>query len=177
MKKGFTFYDGLSNPRFIEAVLFNSPFGCAIMDKGGMFKDANEAFLHFLGYTNSELQKLSFQQVTFQSDMMFDMEMYNDILKGERESYEMVKRYVKKNGELVWANLKVCAVRGETGSIDYFIKHVSPIVGHEDILSMISKKNVSGMIFSAWFVRAIFITLLLAVMSCLSLVLHFMGYF
>ena len=90
----------------------NSAIGIFMADSAGRYVAANTAFLDMLGYTASELYRLSFLEATFEGDRKANLELINELLAGKRQHFEMEKRYCRKDGSLVWVRSNVALVPG-----------------------------------------------------------------
>jgi len=100
-----------------RSVFTASATGIAISDIQGHYLHVNETYGQMLGYTGEELLALSFGDLTHPEDRPLNMTFRDEILSGKRESFNMEKRYLKKNGEIVWVNASVAASRAEGGAI------------------------------------------------------------
>jgi PAS domain S-box-containing protein len=91
--------------------------GIAISTPDGRFLRANGAYCRMLGYTEEELRELNFADVTHPEDLTLNLRMRDELLKGQRENFSMEKRYLKKNGDIVWTRHSVSATRTTEGKI------------------------------------------------------------
>jgi len=93
----------------------NSAIGITIADFEGRFFAANSAFLNMLGYTESELYQLTFVDVTYEEDRKENLELVRELKEGARQSFQIEKRYYRKDGTLVWVrnNGALCPGMGE----------------------------------------------------------------
>jgi PAS domain S-box-containing protein len=105
----------------------NSAIGMALVSPGGKWLRVNRAICHILGYSEDELLTLKFQTVTHPADLDADMELVRQTLAGKISTYQMEKRYIHKNGSVVWALLSVSLVRDESGRPYYFISQIQDI--------------------------------------------------
>ena len=80
-----------------------------------------------MGYAHDELLERPFQDITHPDDLTLDLEHVQRLLTGEAETYNMEKRYLRKDGEIVWVNLTVSLLHLESGAPDYFISIVEDI--------------------------------------------------
>ena len=87
----------------------------------------NKALCNFLGYSQTELQSLTFQQLTWPEDLNTDLEQLEQLVNGEINTYSLEKRYYTRDGEVVWALLVVSVVRHADGSPLYFIAQIEDI--------------------------------------------------
>jgi PAS domain S-box-containing protein len=101
--------------------------GIAHVAEDGRWLRVNQKFCEIVGYTQEELRKLTFQAITHPTDLEADLAHVRKMIRGELDQYSMEKRYIRKDGQLVWINLTVAAVR----EVDYRLKYFVSVV--EDI--------------------------------------------
>jgi PAS domain S-box-containing protein len=75
--------------------------GIAVSTPDGRFLQANAAYCQMLGYTEDELRELTFAALTHPDDLILNLELRDELLAGQRHSFVMEKRYLKKNGDIV----------------------------------------------------------------------------
>lgn len=100
------------------------PVGMALVDLDGHWKAVNDALCHKLGYSRDELLALDFQALTHPDDLDADLDNVNKLLAGEIDAYRMVKRYFRKSGELIWAQLSVSLIRDDAGAPLHFVSQI-----------------------------------------------------
>ena len=115
-----------SEERFAGA-FEHAPSGMALVAPDGRWLLVNRALCEVLGYTEAELLARSFQDITHPEDLGVDLEYVRRLLAGDIRSYQMEKRYLKAQGEVVTALLNVSLVRDEEGRPRYFISHIQDI--------------------------------------------------
>lgn len=115
-----------SEMRFRNAMEY-SAIGMAVVDTYGQWLQVNKALCHFLGYSQEELHRMTFQQVTWHEDLAEDLAQLDRLVRGEINSYSLEKRYCTRGGEIVWALLAVSLVRHDDGTPLYFIKQIEDI--------------------------------------------------
>jgi PAS domain S-box-containing protein len=101
--------------------------GTAFVSLEGRWLHVNRTLCDLLGYTDDELSRLTFQDLTHPDDLNADLEQLSRLLAGEISAYRMEKRYLRKDGETVWALLCVSLVRDEQRRPQYFISQVIDI--------------------------------------------------
>jgi two-component system sensor histidine kinase/response regulator len=101
--------------------------GIAMVALDGHWLRVNRCLCDIVGYSEQELQPLRFQDLTYPDDLPPDEEFVRQLLADECSSYAMEKRYVCKNGAIVWVNITVVLVRDARGQPDYFISIVENI--------------------------------------------------
>lgn len=114
-----------SEERF-RGILEHAPIGMATVSLSGKFLQANRALCEIVGYSKEELEGLTFQAITHPDDLDLDLANAQRLLNGEIQSYQMEKRYIRKNGEVVWIQLTGSILRsGEAPR--YFIAQIEDI--------------------------------------------------
>lgn len=95
--------------------------GIAHVAPDGSFLLVNPKFCDIVGYSYTELQGLTFQDITHPDDLDVDLEYVHKMLTGEIQTYSIEKRYIRKDNSHVWINLTVSLVRKFSGEPEYFI--------------------------------------------------------
>lgn len=101
--------------------------GIAHVTLDGKWLRINPFLCEMLGYSKKELQAKTFQELTYPEDLAPDLQLAGELLAGKRDSYAIEKRYVKKNGELIWGHISVSLVRDAWGLPYYFIAVIKNI--------------------------------------------------
>lgn len=104
-----------------------APIGKALVNISGQWIRVNQSLCKMLGYTETELQALSFQQITHPDDLQADLNLVALLLAGEIDHYQMEKRYRHQQGHWVWASLNVSLVKSADGEPRYFIAQIEDI--------------------------------------------------
>lgn len=104
-----------------------APIGKALVAPDGRWLRANPALCRILGYAEAELQSLTFQDVTHPDDLESDLDLVHQVIAGVIPRYAIEKRYVRRDGQVVHAQLDVALVRDEWGHPRYFISQVQDI--------------------------------------------------
>src|SRR5579862_4614466 len=105
--------------------------GMAIVGLDGRFLDVNEAATKIFGYSEKELHQRDFQSITHPDDLELDLAHVTRLLNGEARSYEMEKRYIHRDGHIIWARLNVGLIRGVDGKPLYFVSQIHDITEHK----------------------------------------------
>jgi PAS domain S-box-containing protein len=95
--------------------------GIAISTPDGRFLQANAAYCRMLGYTEAELRTRTFASLTHRDDLTLNLKLRDELLSGQRQSFVMEKRYLKKNGDIVWTHHSVSAVHAAAGQVERLI--------------------------------------------------------
>jgi PAS domain S-box-containing protein len=105
----------------LRAIFDNAAVGIARVEPDGRWLEVNRRFCDIVGYTRDELMTKAFGDITHPDDLDADWNQARRLLAGEIENYTMEKRYYRKDGSIVWANLTRSLARKADGSPDYFI--------------------------------------------------------
>ena len=97
------------------------------------FLKVNQRFCNIVGYSEEELLALTMQEISYPEDLTADLEYVTQILEKKISTYSLEKRYVRKDGSLVWVNLTVSPVYAPSGEIKYAIGIVEDITQRKQI--------------------------------------------
>lgn len=136
----------ITRSRITENALFESEarfktffeeagIGIVLKDLEGRVIESNPAFQKMLGYTASELHLKTFNDLTYPPDLMKALEMLRSLLSGEKETHRTLKRYVRKDGQILWGQVTASMVRGLDG------KPLALLVMVEDISNKIQMET------------------------------------
>lgn len=115
-----------SETRFRHAMEY-SAIGMALVSPQGSWMQVNASLCNTLGYPREELENLSFQAITHPDDLDNDLKLIDMLLNGSAASYNLEKRYLRKDGAIVWARLTVSLVRDAQQQPLYFIAQIVDI--------------------------------------------------
>ncbi|MDI9257976.1 sensor histidine kinase [Flavobacterium sedimenticola] len=111
-----------------SAIVDQAPVGIAKIDTAtGHFITINKEYARIVGYTTDELLQLSFQDITYPDDLQADLDNMEKIKSGAIKDFWMEKRYIHKNGNIVWVNLIVAVLWKENNTV---LNHIAIV---EDI--------------------------------------------
>lgn len=116
-----------SEERF-RATFENAAVGIAHTTLDGRYRLVNDRFCQIVGYSREQLLASTFQDVTHPDDLSANLALLQRALAEEIKSYEMEKRYIRKDGSIVWVALTVSLKReARTQAPLYFISVVQDI--------------------------------------------------
>jgi diguanylate cyclase (GGDEF)-like protein/PAS domain S-box-containing protein len=101
--------------------------GIAHVDNNGHFLRVNRQFSAMLGYSSTEMQNMSFQQVTHPADLEQEQQKFAQLVQGITTSYSVEKRYFNKTGTIIWVKLAVAKAPDTRGVTPYYISVVQDI--------------------------------------------------
>jgi len=105
----------------LRIVFEHSSVGIVLATPNGKLKSFNPAFMNLTGYSKDKLEGLHFETLTYPDDLPRENKLLGKIIAGETDGYNIEKRYVKKDGQIIWVNLHVAAMRHQTGDLQYLI--------------------------------------------------------
>lgn len=111
----------------LRAILEHAPIGLAIVSMEGRFLEVNRSLCEIVGYDKDELERMTFQQITHPDDLASDLDNVTRLLDGEIPFYKMEKRYVRKDGGIVWIQLTGSLLRDAAGAPRHFIAQIEDI--------------------------------------------------
>ena len=107
--------------RRFQTTFEQAAVGMAMVGADGSMLQVNRRLCEIVGYAADELLKLRFQDLTHPEDLAPDLEANRAMRSGAMPSYSREKRYLRKDGGIVWIRLAVAPVRGENGQVDHFV--------------------------------------------------------
>lgn len=116
-----------SSDQLFQTAFESAAIGMFLVRLDGVFVQANRAFCEMLGYSEQELRTKSFADVTFPEDVDSSRKCSQALLSGECARYWFSKRYVRKDGIVVWADASVCLLRDAEGNPQYFLTQAQDI--------------------------------------------------
>ena len=115
-----------SEQRF-RAMFEHSAVGIGVMGLDRRIIDANPAICSIYGRTREELIGMSAAEVTYPDDDPASQQLINELVNGQRDSYELDRRYIRRNGEVFWAHVTMSSVRGSDDTPLYLVGMVIDI--------------------------------------------------
>jgi PAS domain S-box-containing protein len=105
----------------------NAAVGIAHTDPAGRFLRVNEKFCAIVGYPRAELLRKAFQDITHPDDLAASIDSLAALMRGESTVFGLEKRYLRKEGSLVWVELFASLQRDAAGKPAYAIAVVQDI--------------------------------------------------
>lgn len=101
--------------------------GMAITSREMCWIKVNDKICEMLGYTREELTPLSWAELTHPDDLATDAAQFEQLLNGQVERYALEKRFVRKDGNIIFTNLSVGCVRRADQSVDFLLVQMEDI--------------------------------------------------
>jgi len=103
------------------------PYGMALINKELKFVMANRTFCSITGYDEGELLKMTFYDITHPDDRDAGVENYRKLISGETDVVRSEKRYLRKDGSVIWASITVTSNHDDAGTFTYNLAIVEDI--------------------------------------------------
>jgi len=108
-----------------------SAVGMARVSSEGGYLRVNRKYCQMLGYSEQELLQLTLYDVTHPEDREASVDIVNSSFTGEPEEYSIEKRYVRKDGEIIWALVNWTIVRDDEGHPLYSVANIQDITARK----------------------------------------------
>ena len=115
-----------SEARF-RALFGRAAIGMALVDTEGNIIESNAALREMLGYGEEELRSMHFAEVTHPDDVAEDAELFERLIAGDRDHYRLEKRYVRKDGSVIWGRLTSSSIRSDEDKPRFMVGMVEDI--------------------------------------------------
>src|SRR5215204_4409189 len=107
----------------------------------GRYMQVNRSLCEILGYTEEELQALTWQEITHPDDLAASSAYARRIVEGEFLRYHLEKRFLHANGHTVWASLSVSLVRDAEGEPLYFVSQIQDVTERKKVEKVIKESE------------------------------------
>lgn len=122
----------LESREMFRSAFEDAAVGMAIFRPDGHFQEANTFFRRILGYSEAEIKKFHYLDITHPDDADHSVEFDRRILTGEIPFASYEKRYLRKDGTPVWILVSNSLVHDTQGEPLYFIAHLQDITGSKE---------------------------------------------
>jgi PAS domain S-box-containing protein len=127
--------------RRFRAVFDNIGIGMSLVNLDGVPIETNQTLQQMLGYTADEMRATTFPKLTHPDDADLGNKLFRMMINGEIDLYRIEKRYFRKDGGLIWANLTVTLVRDDLGRPQFTIGMVEDFSQRRHAEEMLSKSE------------------------------------
>jgi PAS domain S-box-containing protein len=112
----------------LEAVVMNAPIGIAASHSTSkLFETVNATFCKILGYAEDELRNLTLREITHPEDLSENVAKLEDLKAGRISTFSLEKRYIRKDGSVIYGKVNASTVRDKDGKISLFIMELEDI--------------------------------------------------
>lgn len=107
----------------------------------GEFFEVNDAACQFIGYSREELANMNIPEFSHPDDVPVDMDHLMRLLEGEFDFYKLEKRFITKEGKLIWGNLTVSLVRDKEGKPYFTVSTIEDISLRKEAEAALRENN------------------------------------
>jgi len=129
-----------------NAIFSHGAVGIARIAMDTSCLEVNQKLCEILGYSEAELMTLSFREVTHPEDLDKNAALVAEIVTGKRDSYSLEKRYIRKNGDIIWCRLSASLVKDSENKPLYAVAFVEDI---SDRIKLTERLQLSDQIVTA----------------------------
>lgn len=122
----------LSDDQLQSAFNRGQAAGMAVVSPEGQWLKVNEYLCEMLGFPKEELLSMTFQEITHPDDLRAEQPYLQRLTAGAIDHYEFKKRYLHKEGHIVWGLLNRSVRRDDAGHLLYYISHIRDITAEKN---------------------------------------------
>jgi len=126
-----------------EAAFHAAAIGKAIVAVTGHIVEANASLGEMLGYPAEALRGMHFADFTHPHDIQTDLHLFEAVMNGERDSYQLEKRYLHRDGRTIDVLLSATLVREEDGTPIQFISEIVDLTERNRVGVELERANAS----------------------------------
>jgi two-component system sporulation sensor kinase A len=80
-----------------------------------------------VGYNEEELNNIKWQELVHPEDIEKNLALFEEIIRKKRDTYQLERRFIKKNGEIIYTDSNISCVRENDGTVKYFLVTIHDI--------------------------------------------------
>jgi PAS domain S-box-containing protein len=111
----------LESEERLRAIFDVANAGLSITDRNGRYVMANERWAATLGYSQEEILALTYEDVTHPDDLEVARENFRRLIEGNLDRYRLEKRYTRKDGAVIWADLSVSSIKDSDSRVTHVV--------------------------------------------------------
>jgi PAS domain S-box-containing protein len=116
-----------------RSIVANAPIGIATSDANYKFVSANDEFCRIIGYSEEDLKKMTFKEITHPMDLRMSEEKMRDLRNGKINVLNEEKHYIKKNGAIIVGKVTVSAISDQYGQPVLFVAQLEDITERKQL--------------------------------------------
>jgi diguanylate cyclase (GGDEF)-like protein/PAS domain S-box-containing protein len=124
-----------------RSIFDHAPIGVAMVSLEGRYLQVNGSLCEILGYSEEELQALTWQEITHPDDLATSSDYARRTVEGEFPKYHLDKRFRHAEGHTVWASLSVSLVRDSKGEPLNFVSQIQDVTERKKIEKRIKESE------------------------------------
>src|ERR1700730_9137015 len=103
--------------------------------------EVNDETCKILGYERSELLKKTWAELTHPDDLAADTANFERVMRGQIDGYSMDKRWIRKDGEVIYTTISVKCLRREDGAVDCFVALLQDITARKRVEEALARSR------------------------------------
>ncbi len=120
-----------------------SLIGMAITSPAKGWVEVNDHLCEIFGYSRTELTQLTWTEITYPADLGVDLAHFNQVMAGETDGYTLDKRFIRKDGTIIYTSISVRCLRRNDGVVDYFVALVQDITARKQAEDRLRESEAS----------------------------------
>ncbi|WP_147532943.1 sensor domain-containing diguanylate cyclase [Bacillus marasmi] len=130
----------MENSLFMNTFNF-SAIGMAIVSMDGKWLKVNSSLCKILGYSETEIEQKTFQEVIYLADIELHIKNNEKLLTDEIKYYEITNRFIHKSGKIVWGILTVRLEKDENNQPLYYISQIQDVTEQKELKDKLKESN------------------------------------
>jgi PAS domain S-box-containing protein len=118
---------GLADTARFAPVFESIAIGVSVTDASSRIVDVNSTFAAMLGLERDELIGMTIADITHPDDVAANLELFEELWAGRRDSYQLEKRFLRRDGAVVWARINTSLLRSGRGRPQYVMAMVENV--------------------------------------------------
>ncbi|MDT5259426.1 MAG: hypothetical protein QOD10_4506, partial [Mycobacterium sp.] len=128
--------------RRVEIAFDSAPIGNALIGADGRIVQANAALRSTLGYSDAEFRELTFADISHPDDRAGAVITFERLRSGELEVHETIKRYLHRDGHIIYARRVAAAARQPDGTAEYVLLQIEDITAERLAVAQLDQMTV-----------------------------------
>ena len=104
-----------------RAIFEDAGIGISVLNRDTKLLQANPTMQEMFGYSATEMLNMEMAACTYPDDMLIDLDLFQEVFAGHLDRYQVEKRYLRKDGELLWGRFTATAITDATGQPRFVI--------------------------------------------------------
>lgn len=115
------------NEERFRAIFDHAANGIGVLDNNNHYLQVNRKLCEILGHSESELIGKSINEITYPDDPEENLNHEDQLLSGLVDTFPLEKRYIRKNGSIIWVHVNTAVVHGPSGNPIYSISSITDL--------------------------------------------------
>ncbi len=105
----------------------SNTIGLSVTSPDKSWIEVNQKLCEMLGFTKAELIEYDWLELTHPEDITYDLKLFNQALDGEIDNYQLDKRFLRKDGSIIYVAMSAVCLRNDDGSVHHFLTSYNDI--------------------------------------------------